>query len=139
MNTVFNDPQTVFTKIGYDPDKPATAFMNKIFILSILSLIAGIALFIVFGKKLSESCTKCGRPFILGKRSTAEGANFCTQCQHIYVKQDGVLPERRSAKLLAGVSPQKPQGPVLPETLSAPLGDLNSPVRRRSVEILTPS
>lgn len=46
----------------------------------------------------ARACLKCGRPFCSRCKTSLEFESFCSQCVHLYIKQDGVSPEARLKK-----------------------------------------
>ncbi len=46
----------------------------------------------------ARSCFKCGQPFCSRCKTSLEFESFCSQCVHLYIKQDGVSPEARLKK-----------------------------------------
>jgi tetratricopeptide (TPR) repeat protein len=46
----------------------------------------------------ARACLKCGRPFCNRCKTSLEFESFCSQCVHLYIKQDGVSPEARLKK-----------------------------------------
>ena len=45
-----------------------------------------------------DTCFKCGRPFCQRCKTSLEFESFCSQCVHLFIKQDGVSPEARIKK-----------------------------------------
>lgn len=46
----------------------------------------------------ARACLKCGRPFCSRCKTSLEFESFCSQCVHLYIRQDGVSPEARLRK-----------------------------------------
>lgn len=46
----------------------------------------------------AHACFKCGRPFCGRCKTSLEFESFCSQCVHLFIKQDGVSPEARLKK-----------------------------------------
>ena len=46
----------------------------------------------------ARACFKCGRPFCSRCKTSLEFESFCSQCVHLFIKQDGVSPEARLKK-----------------------------------------
>jgi tetratricopeptide (TPR) repeat protein len=46
----------------------------------------------------AHACFKCGRPFCQRCKTSLEFESFCSQCVHLFIKQDGVSPEARLKK-----------------------------------------
>ena len=46
----------------------------------------------------AHACFKCGQPFCARCKTSLEFESFCSQCVHLYIKQDGVSPEARLRK-----------------------------------------
>jgi len=46
----------------------------------------------------ARACFKCGRPFCGRCKTSLEFESFCSQCVHLFIKQDGVSPEARLKK-----------------------------------------
>jgi len=46
----------------------------------------------------ARACFKCGQPFCSRCKTSLEFESFCSQCVHLYIKQDGVSPEARLKK-----------------------------------------
>lgn len=64
-------------------------------------LFAAIFLFLTLVKKanaFARSCYKCGHAFCHRCKTSLEFESFCSQCVHLYIKQDGVSPEARLKK-----------------------------------------
>lgn len=49
-------------------------------------------------KAFARACFKCGQPFCSRCKTSLEFESFCSQCVHLYIKQDGVSPEARLRK-----------------------------------------
>ncbi len=47
----------------------------------------------------ASACTKCGRAFCDVCKIATESDVYCSQCEHIYLKKDGVSPETKIQKM----------------------------------------
>lgn len=73
--------------------KPAFSFW--------LLVLVGVFLATAILKKqkfFARACFKCGQPFCGRCKTSLEFESFCSQCVHLYIKQDGVSPEARLKK-----------------------------------------
>lgn len=75
-------------------------FLNPLSIISLAVFI--ILLFLNLRwkeKRLAQFCDRCGSAFCFRCRIAFSPSKTCSQCEHIFVKQDGLLPEIKRAKL----------------------------------------
>ncbi len=64
-------------------------------------LFAALFLGFALSKKsgfFARACLKCGRPFCSRCKTSLEFESFCSQCVHLFIRQDGVSPEARLRK-----------------------------------------
>jgi tetratricopeptide (TPR) repeat protein len=69
--------------------------------------LAAVAVFIILltlshyskEKKLAQFCDRCGKAFCYRCRIGFSPSRSCSQCEHIFIKQDGLLPEVKKAKI----------------------------------------
>jgi hypothetical protein len=73
--------------------KPAFSFWMLVFTVGFI----GLVLF-KKPKAFARACFKCGQPFCSRCKTSLEFESFCSQCVHLYIKQDGVSPEARLRK-----------------------------------------
>ncbi len=50
-------------------------------------------------KRLAQFCDRCGKAFCYRCRIGFSPSRSCSQCEHIFIKQDGLLPEVKKAKI----------------------------------------
>ena len=71
------------------------AFSFWVILFWVLFVAVGLAKKSTF---FARACFKCGRPFCSRCKTSLEFESFCSQCVHLFIKQDGVSPEARLKK-----------------------------------------
>lgn len=68
--------------------------------VSLLALL-GCAVLNFLGQRFppARSCIRCGKPFCELCKSGRDAHEYCTQCVHLFVLGDGLIPESKSRKL----------------------------------------
>ncbi len=85
---------------GGRPGRLLPLLLGPAFSLWLLVLPPLSLLFVLSRKKdfFARACFKCGQPFCNRCKTSLEFESFCSQCVHLYIKQDGVSPEARMKK-----------------------------------------
>ncbi len=79
---------------------PYKLFLNYYSILAVVLVVVLVFYNRVFGNMPEgRTCFKCGRPFCEKCKFSVEYDNYCSQCEHLYIKKDGVSPETRLEKM----------------------------------------
>ncbi len=73
--------------------QPAFSLWSFLFVLG-----AMIAVFVKGSGFFAHACNKCGQPFCSRCKTSLEFESFCSQCVHLYIRQDGVSPEAKLKK-----------------------------------------
>jgi tetratricopeptide (TPR) repeat protein len=76
------------------------SLLNPLSVVSLASLAA--CLLLVVGPRhraAARRCTRCGRPYCAHCRTSREPQEFCSQCVHLFVLQDGLAPQTKTRKL----------------------------------------
>ncbi len=86
------------------PVKSADTWAGYLFLppFSLMALVFALAfLGLALSKKpgyFARACAKCGQPFCSRCKTSLEFESFCSQCVHLFIRQDGVSPEARIKK-----------------------------------------
>lgn len=77
----------------------ARALLNPLSLASFAGL--GICLVVAIGARrpAARRCVRCGRAYCSHCRATREPQEFCSQCVHLFVLQDGLAPQTKTRKL----------------------------------------
>ena len=75
------------------------ALLNPLSLVSILSLAACVALAAGSRRTPARRCVRCGRPYCAHCRASRDPQEFCSQCVHLFVLQDGLAPQTKTRKL----------------------------------------
>ncbi len=99
----FPDKKTVIGRFISTRDRSFNIkdmFLNS-YTMIIISSIVLIFLNIYFSSKFpkASACVKCGRAFCDICKIATESEVYCSQCEHLYLKKDGVSPEIKFRKL----------------------------------------
>jgi len=73
--------------------KPAFSTWAMLFLVGFLALLA-----VKKPSFFARACNKCGQPFCSRCKTSLEFESYCSQCVHLFIKQDGVSPEARLRK-----------------------------------------
>lgn len=89
---------------GGDADSSASgwwrALLNGFSGMGALTLLAcGLLPLAFHAHPPARRCVRCGRPFCHECKTRREGADYCTQCVHLFVLGDGLAPQTKSRKL----------------------------------------
>lgn len=78
----------------------ARHLLNPLSVASLLSIVAGGALVLGTRRRApARRCVRCGRPFCSWCKTSREAHDYCSQCVHLYVLQDGLAPQTKTRKL----------------------------------------
>jgi tetratricopeptide (TPR) repeat protein len=77
----------------------ARSLLNPLSVVSLLSLAACLVLAVGARRAPARRCARCGRPYCAHCRATREPQEFCSQCVHLFVLQDGLAPQTKTRKL----------------------------------------
>ncbi|TKJ32420.1 hypothetical protein CEE39_05470 [bacterium (candidate division B38) B3_B38] len=99
---IFRPPTTSAATFSAGPS-PTTflgsSLVSPTTLLGLLSLAVIILLQLFWKeKRLARLCGNCGRPFCYRCKTSIENPAYCSQCQHIFVKQKGVSQEVKIKK-----------------------------------------
>jgi len=73
--------------------KPAFSTWAMLFLFGFIALLA-----VKKPSFFARACNKCGQPFCSRCKTSLEFESYCSQCVHLFIKQDGVSPEARLKK-----------------------------------------
>ncbi|HEX6852330.1 MAG TPA: tetratricopeptide repeat protein [Candidatus Polarisedimenticolaceae bacterium] len=76
------------------------SLLNPLSVVSLAALAA--CLLVSLGPRHrppARRCTRCGRPYCAHCRTSREPQEFCSQCVHLFVLQDGLAPQTKIRKL----------------------------------------
>lgn len=73
--------------------KPAFSTWAMLFLVGFIALLA-----VKKPSFFARACNKCGQPFCSRCKTSLEFESYCSQCVHLFIKQDGVSPEARLKK-----------------------------------------
>lgn len=78
----------------------ARSLLNPLSVVSLAAL--GACLFLLLGPRqraAARRCVRCGRPYCAHCRASRDPQEFCSQCVHLFVLQDGLAPQTKTRKL----------------------------------------
>lgn len=74
--------------------------LNPLSAIALLSVVAcGALVLLTRSRPPAGRCSRCGRAYCAYCRSSRDDHDYCSQCMHLFVLQDGLAPETKTRKL----------------------------------------